>query len=611
MLVTRKCHRCGKKNRFDPEETTGTPRCQKCGGRIRRSDQDALSFKEAAWTILKSYFSFEGKFVVLGLTVVGLVIGGVYLYDAYGPGDSPSPNATVTTTTPPETSSGEVTPDAVSVRDVNANFRTQVVDAKPVWDQANRQTVQVPDGTPLAMASVPPSFVAIGQSVRSLANKQDSWDVRGLSGEIQAISRDGQRVAAKTQTADGPRVVLHGRSGETTPCPIQFPKDSRLGVIRFVTNTRLLIQSVSGVASSVYVWDADGFESVAEFASPVFRQDTHDVSPDGTRLAVAGAANLQLYDLQTGDLMTAEAYEVGSPLSSCLGLAFSPQGDQLAAVYPNGRLLVWDSATGQVVLDHGLDSPIETRCAHAVQWLPNGRGWLLGESRLLLSGPLVEVWRVPTAESVAGHNVILVDSNNVLVADTTGEWPALIPVEIPWIAIRNADALRSAPLLQYGQAVQVFVTNTGEGQQKDALQLFRKAMEDRVTAAGFKVADSGSLHFALEFRERGGADRNPNGQAYRGRRGQRIKLPVFSCRFALRKSDQREPLWEKEIASNGGAVPLISRVSVEYLRSRTLTAVQSRIRNMTLPGYVPNDPAKQLPILYERAEPGSKQALPD
>ena len=603
MLVTRKCHRCGKKNRFDPENVTRTPRCQRCGGRIRRSDQDALSFREAAWTIVSSYFTFEGKFVVLGLAVVGLVIGGVYLYDTYGPKDDPSPKVTsATTPPPPEASSEGLTPEAVPIRDVNANFRTQLIDANPVWNETNRQTLEIPEDTPLAMTTLPPTFVAVGQSVRSLTNEQDSWDVRGLGGKIQAISRDGERVAAKTQTSAGPRVLLHDRTGETTPCPIEFPKDSRLGVVRFVTNTRLLIQAVSGVAASVYVWDADGFESVTEFASPVFKQSTHDVSSDGTRLAVAGAANLQLYDLQTGDLTTAEAYEVGSPLSACLGLAFSPQSDQVAAVYPSGRLLVWETATGRVVLDHGLDSPIKTSCNNAVQWLPDGRGWLLAGSRLVLSDPRVQVWRIPTDQSVSGYNALVVDANHVLVANMVGERPALAPVEIPWGAIRSVPALRSAPLVKHGQDVQVFVTNLGEGQQKDALQLFRKAMEDRITAAGFKVADSGNVHFAVEFRERGGADRNPNGQAYRDRRGRKIELPVFECRFTLRKSGQSEPLWEKEIASNGGAVPLISRVSVEYLRGRTLTAIQSRIRNMAIPGYVPNDPENQLPIRYERVE---------
>ncbi len=606
MLVTRKCHRCGKKNRFDTEATERTPRCARCGNRIRRSDPEAVTLARRALEAMKYYFVFEGKYVAVGLVVVGAIVGGVYLYDKYGPAEPTAPGPEVAAK-PKMTDGSEDKPEpearAISIRDVNVGFLPQLIEARLVWDENTRQPIPLPAAdAAFSVSAIPPRFFSVGQAIRGVVGVDDGWAIADSS-EILAVSPDGNQVATKASTGDGIRLRFETRDGATSSIPVHLEADSNLGVVRFAGDDRLLVQTVSGVSATVSVWTSASEAAVTQFNSHAFKSSNYDISPDGSRLAIANPSGLKLVDLNTGKVVvTSEAYEIGPAVSSCLGLAFSPGGDQLAAVYPSGRLLVWDALLGHVVLDHGLTSPINSSCAGAIQWLPNGRGWLLGGSRLMLSDPLVEVWRLPQDQLVAGYNAIIVDSNHILLA-RTGEQTGFVPVPIPWEAINQARPVYSNALLKRGHRVQVLVTNSGEGQQQDALRLFRASLEERISRAGFEVAGTGDVHFSMDFHEVKGADRAFDDRPYRDRRLRKVSLPVFAGTVTLRKRGLREPLWATEFASNGGAVPLTSRVSEEFLRGRTLSAIQARIRNMAIPGYIPNDPDARLPIRYEPTEP--------
>jgi len=610
MLVARKCHRCGKKNRFDPNATEDVPRCERCGNRIRRSDPEAVSLVRRALEAMGYYFAFEGKYVVVGLVVVGATVGGVFLYDKYGPDDATEPGPEVVVR-PKSEDGSEAKPErvgtSISIRDVGVGFLTQLVDAKPVWDDTTQQPIPLPaaDAT-FRVSAMPPRFFVVGQSIRGVVGVDDAWAIAD-SGEVLAISPNGNLAATKVSTANGAALRFHARDGATLPIPVDVGDDSSVGVVRFAANDRLLVQTVSGVSATVSVWAPASDSAVSQFSSSAFKSSNYDISPDGSRLAIASPSGLELVDLKTGHVVvSAEAYEIGPAVSSCLGLAFSPEGDQLAALYPSGRLLVWDASRGRLVLDHGLTSPIKSSCAGAVQWLPNGRGWLLGGSRLMLTDPLAEVWRLPHDQLVAGYNAIIVDANHILLA-RMGEQTGFVPAPIPWEAIDQTRSVYSKALLKRGHRVQVLVTNSGEGEQQDALRLFRASLEERVSRAGFEVAGTGDVHFSMDFHEVKGADRAFNDRPYRDRRFRKVSLPVFAGTIALRKRGLREPLWTAEFATNGGAVPLTARVSEEFLRGRTLSAVQARIRNMAIPGYVPNDPDGRLPIRYEPTEPPANQ----
>jgi WD40 repeat protein len=84
-------------------------------------------------------------------------------------------------------------------------------------------------------------------------------------------------------------------------------------------------------------------------------------SPDGTRLALAGAAEVQVWDIETGHRLATMRGHNGAVTS----LGFTPDGSRLASSSDDGTVRLWDAATGQpLALVPSLDG---------VQWLAFSR----------------------------------------------------------------------------------------------------------------------------------------------------------------------------------------------------------------------------------------------
>ena len=88
------------------------------------------------------------------------------------------------------------------------------------------------------------------------------------------------------------------------------------------------------------------------------------LSPDGTRLAVATSIGIWLYDAHS-----AEALDLLNPMKAVLSISFSPDGATLAGGSRNGTIHLWDASTGK---------EIKTLIGHndrivGVAFNPNGR----------------------------------------------------------------------------------------------------------------------------------------------------------------------------------------------------------------------------------------------
>ena len=79
MIVTRKCHRCGKKNRFDKSNIEGPVVCARCGGRIRRTEQN-LSFPRWVLLNIKGYIVYHKWVLFVGVLVAAFLGAGVYYW---------------------------------------------------------------------------------------------------------------------------------------------------------------------------------------------------------------------------------------------------------------------------------------------------------------------------------------------------------------------------------------------------------------------------------------------------------------------------------------------------------------------------------------------------
>ena len=95
---------------------------------------------------------------------------------------------------------------------------------------------------------------------------------------------------------------------------------------------------------TVRIWDVANKKELRRFQ---LRSSCYNVSPkynrDGTRLAVAGFGKVSIFDLKT----SRPPQELEGPSSLVTGLAFSPDGEQLAVAGSEGSIWLWHVATGR------------------------------------------------------------------------------------------------------------------------------------------------------------------------------------------------------------------------------------------------------------------------
>ncbi len=107
--------------------------------------------------------------------------------------------------------------------------------------------------------------------------------------------------------------------------------------------------------------------------------------PNGNTVAASGRQSVVLHDKTEGWAAIAE-WAVASPANA---LAFSPNGEHLAAALGDGTLKVWRVETGERVLDvHGRQEALL-----AVTWLDDER--VVAGGRDPDRGPPVYIWRLP------------------------------------------------------------------------------------------------------------------------------------------------------------------------------------------------------------------------
>lgn len=243
-----------------------------------------------------------------------------------------------------------------------------------LWDvhtQSLRRHIQVIDDVLFSLA-----FSPDGQTLAAAGKSGSIWlfdaDTGALVGELPGLP---DWVFAVTFSPNGSKLLAGSRDGAVLVWDVasQQRQQTLYGEEGWPLNVAFVDENTA-VASynngNLRVWDlADGRQLQSHLAPgfmPSFAQ-----SADG-RLAVAGLNNaIQLLDLTTGE--THHTLTLGDATSleenNVTALAFDPSGAQLLSGSGDGRLILWDVASGEMIRP----LPGHTGFIHQVAFSPDGR----------------------------------------------------------------------------------------------------------------------------------------------------------------------------------------------------------------------------------------------
>jgi WD40 repeat protein len=217
----------------------------------------------------------------------------------------------------------------------------------------------------------------------------------------------GDYEGSMTFSPDGRRVLYGSRKGT-------------IKVVDIATGQGFLISAgyARGVSRSAYshdgrrfatgsgdgkvnVWDADTGQAITTFVKHAGRIITGiGFHPDGRRIASSDNApggEIMVWDVASGNVTLTLK---GSKNVVCW-VTFSPDGGLLASITLEGRVTLWDTATGREIRAFST----EQGCSHLI-FSPDGKRLLVSASPLVDGGavPSASVWDVATGKEVRSWN---------------------------------------------------------------------------------------------------------------------------------------------------------------------------------------------------------------
>ncbi len=333
--------------------------------------------------------------------------------------------------------------------------------------------IQLP-GLQRALCPTTPSlFVAVGAGIGAgagvqLFNLQTMKAGKRLtipSGLVDplALSPDGVFIAGRAGPAAGVKNaiidVLSFNTGKRVQA-LTLPEGRRAGIelIDFTRTGQLVVMKSDLGRRNVQVWDVEKAEVLREWIGPSsYQPNSAALSPNRKYLTAGDKDKLWIYDLDAGHV--AAAHDLGgtgqqSLKYDCFGLAFSPDGAELAGVFEaplKSRLICWDIAKGEVLADHIFDKRLNWNYqGPPVEWLPDRTAILLYGRFLIEHQTGRLVYEVPGMEPGSNRQIRVLGADRILETDHGFQGVALqilpLPVEQVQAAIETTrkawDALK-------------------------------------------------------------------------------------------------------------------------------------------------------------------------
>jgi hypothetical protein len=485
--------------------------------------------------------------------------------------------------------------------------------------------------------TTPSAFVAVGQNnvetdvreVWDLQTFQRTGTIKGKIGSTNMspmrLSPDGKFLAVTATDADPDRAVevWSFADGKLVKRIEPKPRPKKILGFDFAGEGRLVVVIEAEVAKILQIHDFTTGTMVATHGLPAkFQENSLAFSPGRKYAAYMTDTELRVIELESGKLVGNQPAK-----GLCNGMAFSPDGTELAGLFfsaPGGRLMVWDLAKGEVVVEHGLPSGPTFKTpgwgdagARSIDWLPDGSAWLLAGHALVNRKDGRWVWSIfaPAYKDANGkmmsnaliysQAVRLLDNDHALAGLKARTGGRLEVVQLPWSQVdASLKALESnAPaLLKAGGSVSLkfSVGNVRFSTPKEVEEGLTEAIRDGLAAEGITVADGQPVVLQVKHVEEPGPPYRIIGPGNSGNSS--VTSTRFTTELALTVPGARGPVWTDQKIETGLGHYTTSRstggrVDEAGMRAGGFEGVKNSVKSLGLPYFIPQPKDKNLAIL--------------
>jgi hypothetical protein len=488
--------------------------------------------------------------------------------------------------------------------------------------------IQLRSGEKVVWSPHPGSFVAIvkdgdgGEVWDAATGKKVGRRIASLPrAQRYALSPDGKQLALLVIKGQQSSVALWSvESGKPGQSFTYAGKAGYSDHLLFAGPDRLLIAQPGSQATTIQIWDVHEGKQWIEIAAPAYLSDKgYAIRSDGSQLAVFGTIgedSVLVFDVARGERI-AEL-----PLGSrCQGLAFSPDGQELAALLSDGltnRVVCWVPEKRQEVTNFattasssGLVGAVGYQ-GPLLEWLPDRSGWLLWGHAVVDRASRQVVWTLQSADDdLLPAARRLLDSDRLALFAGPSSLQRMQVAHLPWTKIdASLRALEDdAPAaLKPGQALtlELEIGKLRGGTVEETRDVLAEAVARALAERNIELADDQPVVLALRYEEQEGEqleelarERGPGGipvspfNPHAKGTGRTLKATQMHCELDL-KLDGKS-LWSSKIDLDPHSVIIRGKDFTDAAaRESALQMVAVRLAYQPLPYFLPADPALTL-----------------